>query len=562
METKDKPWIKSYPKGLDWNFETPVEPLYAALDRAVADFPERPALHFLGRRYSYAELGAAVDRVAGALQARGLEKGDHVGLFLPNTPYYVIFYYAVLKAGGVVINFNPLYTQPEVERQVRDAGCRIMVTLDMAMMLPKLHRLVERGELDGVVVCSLAGALPRIKGLIFPLIRAKQLSRIPDSPAYLSYSSLLKERAPLLPVAIDPREDVAVLQYTGGTTGVPKGAMLTHYNLVANRKQVADWGQTLRRGEERTLGVLPFFHVFAMTVVMNVAVEVASEMILLPRFELEEVLRTIERLKPTLFPAVPTIFNAINNHPAVDRFDLSSINLCISGGASLPVEVKSAFESRTGCKVVEGYGLSESAPVATCNPPHGVNKPGSIGLPFPGTEVEMRSLENPDVALALGETGEICVKGPQVMKGYWQRPDATAEVLKDGWLRTGDVGYMDADGYVFLVDRLKDLILCGGYNVYPRVIEEACYEHPAVEEVTVIGVADSYRGQSPKAFVKLREGRELGEEELLAFLRERLSPIEIPKAIEFRDSLPKTLIGKLSKKELIEEEAAKSVKSA
>ncbi len=224
--------------------------------------------------------------------------------------------------------------------------------------------------------------------------------------------------------------------------------------------------------------------------------------------------------------------------------------------------MKSAFESRTGCKVVEGYGLSESAPVATCNPPHGVNKPGSIGLPFPGTEVEMRSLENPDMALALGETGEICVKGPQVMKGYWQRPDATAEVLKDGWLRTGDVGYMDADGYVFLVDRLKDLILCGGYNVYPRVIEEACYEHPAVEEVTVIGVADSYRGQSPKAFVKLREGRELGEEELLAFLRERLSPIEIPKAIEFRDSLPKTLIGKLSKKELIEEEAAKSVKSA
>jgi long-chain acyl-CoA synthetase len=562
MDSKDRPWIKSYPKGLDWNFEAPEEPLYAALDRAAADFPERPCLQFLGRRYSYAEVAEAVERIAGALQARGLEKGDPVGLFLPNTPYYVIFYYAVLKAGGVVVNFNPLYTQPEVERQVRDAACRIMVTLDMTMMLPKLERLVERGELEGVVVCSLAEALPRIKGLIFPLIRAKQLARVPESPVYVTYGQLFRESQGLRAVAIDPREDVAVLQYTGGTTGVPKGAMLTHYNLVANRKQVADWGQTLRRGEERMLGVLPFFHVFAMTVVMNVAVEVAAEMILLPRFELEEVLRTIDRLKPTLFPAVPTIFNAINNHPGVDRYDLSSINLCISGGASLPVEVKLAFEKRTGCKVVEGYGLSESAPVATCNPPHGVNKPGSIGLPFPGTEIEMRSLEDPDVTLAPGETGEICIKGPQVMKGYWQRPDATAEVLKDGWLRTGDVGYMDADGYVFLVDRLKDLILCGGYNVYPRVIEEACYEHPAVEEVTVIGIPDSYRGQSPKAFVKLREGAALTEEDLLAFLRERLSPIELPKAIEFRDSLPKTLIGKLSKKELIEEEAARIVKSA
>jgi long-chain acyl-CoA synthetase len=562
MDSKDRPWIKSYPKGLDWNFEAPEEPLYAALDRAAADFPERPCLQFLGRRYSYAEVAEAVERIAGALQARGLEKGDPVGLFLPNTPYYVIFYYAVLKAGGVVVNFNPLYTQPEVERQVRDAACRIMVTLDMTMMLPKLERLVERGELEGVVVCSLAEALPRIKGLIFPLIRAKQLARVPESPVYVTYGQLFRESQGLRAVAIDPREDVAVLQYTGGTTGVPKGAMLTHYNLVANRKQVADWGQTLRRGEERMLGVLPFFHVFAMTVVMNVAVEVAAEMILRPRFELEEVLRTIDRLKPTLFPAVPTIFNAINNHPGVDRYDLSSINLCISGGASLPVEVKLAFEKRTGCKVVEGYGLSESAPVATCNPPHGVNKPGSIGLPFPGTEIEMRSLEDPDVTLAPGETGEICIKGPQVMKGYWQRPDATAEVLKDGWLRTGDVGYMDADGYVFLVDRLKDLILCGGYNVYPRVIEEACYEHPAVEEVTVIGIPDSYRGQSPKAFVKLREGAALTEEDLLAFLRERLSPIELPKAIEFRDSLPKTLIGKLSKKELIEEEAARIVKSA
>ena len=558
----ERPWIKSYPTGLAWEFEAPIEPLYAALDRAVADFGERPCLDFLGRKSSYAEIGEAVERAAAGLQALGLEKGDRVGLLLPNSPYFVIFYHAVLKAGGVVVNFNPLYTHYEVERQVRDAECRFMVTLDLQLMLPKLENLVKAGELEQVVVCSLAQALPRVKGLLFPILKGGQLASVPDAPAYLTYKELLAGAGPLRPVAIDPLEDLAVLQYTGGTTGVPKGAMLTHANLAANRRQVANWGQDLKRGEERTLGVLPFFHVFAMTVVMNVAIEAAGEMILLPRFDLEEVLRTIEKKRPTLFPAVPTIFNAIENHARVDRFDLSSVKLCISGGAPLPVEVKQAFEERTGCKVVEGYGLSESAPVATCNPPHGVNKAGSIGLPFPGTDIEIRDLENPDRPVEPGQNGEICIRGPQVMKGYWRREEETAEVLSDGWLRTADVGYMDDDGYVFLVDRLKDVILCGGYNVYPRIIEEACYEHAAVEEVTVIAIEDAYRGQSPKAFVKLREGAELTAEALQAFLAERLSPIERPKVIEFRDSLPKTMIGKLSKKELIEEEREKLSKAS
>ncbi len=388
------------------------------------------------------------------------------------------------------------------------------------------------------------------------------MASVPDAPCYMTYKDLLGGAHGLRPVQIDPLEDVAVLQYTGGTTGVPKGAMLTHANLAANRRQVVAWGQDLKMGQERMLGVLPFFHVFAMSVVMNCAVGVAGEMILLPRFDLQEVLRTIEKTRPTLFPAVPTIFNAIENFEGVDRFDLSSIKLCISGGAPLPVEVKQAFEERTGCKVVEGYGLSESAPVATCNPPYGVNKAGSIGMPFPATEVALRDLEDPARPAAPGEKGEICVKGPQVMKGYWRRPEETAAVLDDGWLHTGDVGTMDEDGYVFLVDRLKDVILCGGYNVYPRAIEEACYQHEAVEEVTVIAVDDAYRGQAPKAFVKLREGVNLSTADLRAFLAERLSPIELPREIEFRDALPKTMIGKLSKKELIEEERAKLTKAS
>ena len=345
-----------------------------------------------------------------------------------------------------------------------------------------------------------------------------------------------------------------MLQYTGGTTGVPKGAMLTHANLAANRAQVTRWTPELRMGQEVVLGVLPLFHVFAMTVVMNLAIEAAACMILLPRFDLTQVLKTIHTKKPTLFPGVPTIFTAINNFAHTDKYDLSSLEVCISGGAPLPVEVKAAFEGRTGCTVVEGYGLSESSPVVTCNPLVGANKPGSIGLPLPGTTIEVHDLENPERRMPQGAKGEICVRGPQVMAGYWNRPEETAEVLRNGLLRTGDVGYLDEEGYVYLVDRLKDVILCKGYNVYPRNIEEAIYAHGAVAEVTVIGIPDPLRGQSPKAFVRLKEGESLTEDELRAFLGPKISPVEIPREIEFRDELPKTMIGKLSKKELVAEE--------
>ena len=347
----------------------------------------------------------------------------------------------------------------------------------------------------------------------------------------------------------------SVLQYTGGTTGIPKGAMLTHANLTANSRQAALWFPGVERGRERMLGVLPLFHVFAMSTVMNVSLEIGAEIILLPRFELDQVMKTIHGKKPTLFPAVPTIYTAIANHKEGDRYDLSSIKFCISGGAPLPLEIKEQFETATGCKVVEGYGLSEASPVVTCNPLNGPVKAGSIGLPVPGTTISLRDPADPEKEVAPGERGELCVKGPQVMRGYWNNPDATREQFVGEFLRTGDIAVIDEDGFFFIVDRIKDLIICSGYNVYPRVVEEAIYEHPAVEEVTVIGIKDGYRGEAPKAFIKLKAGASATTDDIRKHLAKKLSKIEMPAQIEFRDALPKTIIGKLSKKELKAEEA-------
>jgi long-chain acyl-CoA synthetase len=359
------------------------------------------------------------------------------------------------------------------------------------------------------------------------------------------------------PVAIDPMKDVAVLQYTGGTTGTPKGAMLTHANVYVNVQQVSSASPDLADGVERVLGVLPFFHVFALTVVMNLGIAHAAEIIIMPRFALDDALKLIDKTRPTIMPGVPTLFNAIMNHPQIGSFDLSSLKFCLSGGAALPIEVKQRFEAVTGCKVVEGYGLSESSPVVTCNPLEGPVKPGSIGMPLPGTIISLRDLGDPTKEVPVGEKGEICISGPQVMLGYYKRPQDTAEQMVDGFLRTGDVARMDEQGYFFIEDRIKDLIISSGFNVYPRRIEEAIYEHPSVAEVTVIGIKDKKRGEAPKAFVRLKPGMSVTVPELCEHLAARISKIEMPSAIEFRDELPKTMIGKLSKKELKAEEAAK-----
>lgn len=556
------PWSKSYPPDIDWHTQVSDEPMPAVLDRQAAADGDRSCINFLGRLSSYRDIATLSDRMAKGLQDLGVGKGDRVGLFLPNTPYAVIAFYGALKAGAIVVNFNPLYADEEVRKQIDDSGVKIMITLDLKLMLPKLQRMLGRPPLEKIVVCSMSAALPFPKAQLFKVFKYSEIASAKDDDRLVSYEAVTENDGNYRRYEIDSRKDIAVLQYTGGTTGVPKGAMLTHANIAINARQVSMWDGEPGEDQPRVLGVLPLFHVFAMTVVMNAAVVAGAEMILLPRFDVITTLKTIQKTKPTQFPGVPTLFNAIDQEPTAEKYDLSSIEICISGGAPLPVKVKQAFEGRTGCKVVEGYGLSESSPVASCNPVEGVNKEGSIGLPLPQTYLEIRGLDDPDKLMPIGESGEVCISGPQVMAGYWDRPDETARTVRNGRLHTGDIGYMDEDGFTFIIDRLKDMILCSGYNVYPRTIEEAVYRHPAVAEVTVVGIPDDYRGEAPKAFIRLKEDQILEADELKAFLKDKISPIEMPQEIEFRDELPKTMIGKLSKKELVAEEQEKRTEAA
>jgi long-chain acyl-CoA synthetase len=529
------------------------------LGETVARFGDRPAMDFLGRSWTYDELGALVDRAARGLQDIGVQPGTRVGLCLPNTPYYIIFYYAALRIGGIVVNFNPLYVERELAHQITDSGTTVMVTLDLEVIYRRVVNAGATSGLQRIVVCPMTGILPRSKALLFRLFKRSELARVPADDRHISFAAITANAAPPTRVAIDPVSDVAVLQYTGGTTGVPKGAMLTHANLTANSRQVRRHWSGAQMGAERMLAILPFFHVFAMTVVLNYSVEIGAEIVMLPRFHLKQVLKTIRRRRITIVQAVPTIYTAINAAAAAGRpMDLSSVRFSVSGGAPLPGEVRTRFVEVTGCKLVEGYGLTEASPVVACNPPDGENRAGSVGPPMLDTIVEIRDPADPARLLPPMERGEVCVRGPQVMAGYWNRPADTEAVFVEGALRTGDIGYLDPDGYLFLVDRIKDVIFCGGYNVYPRVLEDALYQHPAVLEATVIGVPDSYRGQAPKAFVVLRAGHTATGDELRQFLTGHLSKIELPKSVEIRESLPKTLIGKLSKKELVAEEASRT----
>lgn len=533
-------------------------PVPELLDRSVAAYGARPALNFLGRQWTYAELGRLVDQVAAGLQAEGIGPGSKVGLCLPNTPYSVIFFFAVMKAGGTVVNFSPLYVEREIRHQIRDSGTTVMVVPDVKVIHARVAAVAHEAGLKSIIVCPMAGVLPWVKGMLFTLFKRKDQAEyhLRDG-LHLPFAALLTHGAHPRPVAIDPVQDIAVLQYTGGTTGVPKGAMLTHANISANAQQVMAHTECRRMGVKRVVGVLPLFHVFAMQTVMVIPICLGAEILLVPRFTLSDVLDLIEREKPDMVPGVPTIFSAINGVVGIERRDLSSLNFCISGGAPLPKEVRERFEALTGCKLVEGYGLSETSPVVSANPPLGLVKDGSVGTALPQTVIEIHDLANPRRLCGVGEKGEVCVRGPQVMRGYYNRPFDNNDIFLDGALRTGDVGYLDEDGYLFLVDRIKDVILCGGYNVYPRVIEEALYLHPAVSEAVAIAVSDSYRGQAPKAFVTLREGMSATPDELMTFLTAQVSKIELPKAVEIRESLPKSMVGKLSKKELIEEEKAR-----
>lgn len=548
-------WEKSYPQNIHWD-ETPWSgPLFEYLDRTQRQFPNNTAFNFMGKKWTWDSIAHLVNKMAKGLHDHGVEKGIKVGICLPNCPYYLIAYYAILKTGATIVNYNPLYAEGELAYQIEDSQTDLMITTDLQVIYPKMEKMLHSTRLNQIVVCPFKDILPFPKNFLFPIFKSAEIAEIPDDDRHVMYSRIMDNDGHFESASIDSNNDIALLQYTGGTTGTPKGAMLTHANLTANVEQCVKWFYDLQMGQEKMLGVIPFFHVFAMTTVLNLSVRCGFEIIALPKFDLKETLKLINKEKPHFFPAVPAIYNAINAHADLGQYDLTSLRYCISGGAPLPVEVKRAFEGKSGCVLVEGYGLTESSPVACVNPIEGSNKSASIGLPLPRTTIELHDTETGALVTEVGTRGEIWIKGPQVMKGYWNRPDETAKVMNGDFLKTGDVAEYDADGYIFIVDRIKDLILVNGYNVYPRTIEEAIYKHPAVEECVVAGVKDPERGEVPKAWIKLKEERSLTNEDLKTFLKDKISPIEMPRKFEFRaEPLPKTMIGKLSKKDLLAQE--------
>jgi long-chain acyl-CoA synthetase len=555
------PWLAHYPKEMNWHAEIPAKPLYALLDDAVAKHRHQPVFDFLGKKTTYGELAAEVDRFACGLK-KLIQPGDRVALVLPNCLYYPIAYFATLKCGGTVVNCNPLYTESELKHQLLDAGAKVVVTIDVTPIAEKLIALRDVCSLETVVICPMTGILPFPTSWLYALAKRKDIVRMPDDKRFVRYKDMVCNDGKITPHPVDPHKDIAVLQYTGGTTGVPKGAMLTHANLYANAYQIELFGLEMTPGKDKMLAVIPFFHVFGMTTAMIDPIMSGIEIVALPRFDIKQVLKTIDKTKPTFFPAVPTIYTAISNYPDLKNYDVGSIRLCISGGAPLPLDVKETFERLTGCTLVEGYGLSETSPVACCNPPLGVSKAGSIGIPAPGTIIEIISMEDRVTPVPQGEKGEVCIRGPQVMLGYWQKPEETTFAMEGGRFHTGDIGTMDEEGYTFIVDRLKDIVIASGYKIYPRKVEEEIYRHPAVEEAVAGGVPDKYRGETLKVWIKLHPGMTLTADELRAFLQDKLSPIEMPKLIEFRDTpLPKTLIGKLSRKDLIAQDLAQQSKA-
>jgi long-chain acyl-CoA synthetase len=551
-------WSTDYHHPTAWDQEFAPLSLPDMLAASAARRGEAPMLDFMGRTFGYAEVARGAARVARGLQGLGLGEGSRVGLFLPNVPHYVAAYYGALAAGATVVNFSPLYTIAELEAQVEDSGTDTLFTVSAAALLPTALRVLDGSSLKRLVVGSVAGGLPAAKSVLYRLFKRSEVAALPNDPRVIRFSALIDNDGRPDPVAIDPERDVALIQYTGGTTGTPKGAMLTHQNLTANARQVNAIDPD-HDADDRILGVLPFFHVFANTCVLNRTILNGGTITMLPRFDAKQALEAITRTRTTALPGVPTMYQALLDHPDLSATDFSSLRVCISGGAPMPAELREKFVAATGASLVEGYGLTESSGVVATNPYEGPVRPGTIGQPLPATHIRLLDKEDPSRDAPAGEPGELAVKGPQIMQGYWNRPDADGDSFTDdGWLRTGDVAAIDSDGYIRIVDRLKDMIAVGGFKVYPSVIEAHLYEHPAVKEAIVLGVPDAYRGEAPKAFVTLEEGARVTGEELAAWLNPQLGKHERVNAVDVRLNLPKTMIGKLDRKALrAEEEAAR-----
>lgn len=542
----ERPWHKEYPEAIPFFIEEEPQLLPTYLYETTREYPEKIAIHFLGKEISFLQLEEYVMTFASYLQKLGVQKGDHISIMLPNCPQAIICYYGILMTGGVVVQTNPLYTERELEFQLNDSESTMIICLDM--FCSKVQQI--KSNLQHIIVTSIADFLPFPKNVLYPFIQ--KIDKVEFTHTTHRMKEILQGSRKKLQEIEMGVEDIAVIQYTGGTTGTPKGVMLTHRNLAINTIMTSKWLYKMEKGSEVILGALPLFHVYGMTAIMNISIMQAYKMILIPRFQVEDILKTIQRQKPTVFPGAPTMYIALINHPHIHQYDLSSIEACVSGSAALPVEVQNKFEQLTSGKLVEGYGLSESSPITHSNFVWGERVKGSIGVPWPSTDAKIISLETGE-DMEIGEIGEIVVKGPQVMVGYWNRPTETTEVLtEDGWLKTGDMGYMDSNGYFYIVDRKKDLIIAGGLNVYPREIEEVLFEHEKVREVAVIGVADEYRGETVKAFIVLKDGMKCTEKELDEYMRQNLASYKVPKIYEFREELPKSMIGKVLKRLLIE----------
>jgi long-chain acyl-CoA synthetase len=551
-----RPWRRWYAPGVIDRVNVPDVPLGQLLDDAAARYPKRKALVFLGRAMTYSALLGAVDRFAAGLHELGVRKGDRVALILPNCPQSVIAFFGVLRIGGVVVQHNPLYTPSEFAHQLSDSGATVAVVYDGAYA--RLAEALPRTSVEHVIVTSLADYLPSGKRLALRLpfgsVREKRDQLVTDLPPdadVIEFASMLRPtRQPVPPVPIVPSDDLALLQYTGGTTGVPKGAMLTHRNLVANAYQAAAWDPEMRPGQETVLAALPIFHVYGLTMCLTVNMVIAGTLVLLPTFDLGLLFNAIDKYRPTIFPGVPPMYELIVRSRRTSKHDLSSIRTCVSGAMRLPPETVKRFEQVAGAKLVEGYGLTESSPVALANPLNENARAGTIGVPVPGTEVRIVGVDDPDLEVGYGEAGELCIRGPQVFAGYWNQPDETRTMLADGWLHTGDVAVMDEDGFVTLVDRKRDVILASGFSIFPSEVEDVLREHPGVEECAVVGVPHFYRGETVKAYVVPVEGAEVSDNALHSFCAARLVAYKVPTQFEFRTELPKNMIGKVLRRVL------------
>jgi long-chain acyl-CoA synthetase len=550
----EKPWLRHYEAHVPETISIPELTIGDVLARAVRDHPKATALIYFGRRMSYRRLGELVNRFAAVLSHLGVKKGDRVAILLPNIPQYPIVHYAMMQLGAIAVPTNPLYVERELEYQLRDSGAQIAVALDL--LHSRLEGVRRKTALREVIYTGVGEYLPALKRLLYPL-KAKREGRwvkIPPQAHTHNFSTLIQKDLPQpSPVEIKP-EEVAIFLYTGGTTGISKGAVLTHRNLVANLEQVRSWCAGIHLGEEVMLAALPFFHSYGMTTCLHMGPYIAGANVLIPRFELNAVLNALATYKVTLFPGVPTMYVAVNNCPKSPQYNLHSIRACISGGAPLPLQVAKKFEEIAhGARLVEGYGLSETSPVTHCNPITGERREGAIGLPVPGTDAAILAPDTHE-PLPPNQVGELAVRGPQVMQGYWNMAEETRQVMHHGWFMTGDLAKMDEDGYFYIVDRKKDMIIAGGLNIYPREIEEVLYNNPKVKEVAVIGAHDPYRGETVKAFIVLKENQQATEEEMVAYCQQYLAKYKAPKLVEFRDTLPKSMIGKVLRRVLVEEE--------